>query len=81
MEEKKIFKELEKMLREEWELDKTVPITLETNFKIDLGKDSLDIYEFAYKVEENLDIPIPDGEIVNFEYVGDLVKYLNEQIK
>jgi acyl carrier protein len=56
-------------------------ITPKTHFKRDLGMDSLDAYEYLYRVEEGLGISIPDERTAEFETIGHYLDYLDEQQK
>jgi acyl carrier protein len=52
-------------------------ITESTYLRRDLGLDSLDQYEFAYLVEEEFNIRIPDEKaIVEFETFSDYINYI-----
>jgi len=52
-------------------------ITGDTKFLEDLGMDSLDTYEYAYKVMENFaGVHISDEKISEFETIGDYISYI-----
>ena len=51
---------------------------LDTNFKDDLGVDSLDLYEIVMKLEDEFDVEIPTEELEKMETVGDVVEYIKE---
>ena len=51
-------------------------ITLETNFKDDLGADSLDLFELVMALEEEYDVEIPTEDLESIATVGDVVKYI-----
>ncbi len=51
-------------------------ITMESNFRADLGADSLDLVEIIMAVEKEFDVEIGDDEIVKIETVGDAVNIL-----
>lgn len=42
----------------------------------DLGLDSLDTIDLAFKCERKFDIQIPDDVVENFSTVGDVVQYI-----
>lgn len=46
-------------------------ITMETNFKDDLGLDSLDIMQFVVEVENELGVTIPDEALESIATVKD----------
>ena len=52
-------------------------IKLETNFKEDLGVDSLDLFEMVMALEEECGIEIPSEDLEKIATVNDLVEYLN----
>lgn len=62
---------LSKQLRIEREI-----INMETDIAADLGADSLDVVEMLMAIEEDLDISIPEEEVLAFKTVGDVVTYL-----
>jgi acyl carrier protein len=47
----------------------------------DLGLNSLDAIELMFKVEEEFDLEIPDGDLQRFRTVGDLVSYLEARLR
>jgi acyl carrier protein len=51
-------------------------INMETDIAADLGADSLDVVEMLMAIEEDLDISIPEEEVLSFKTVGDVVTYL-----
>lgn len=53
-------------------------ITMDTNLMKDLEADSIDAVEIIMGIEEEYDIEIPDEESDRFQYVGDLVRYIEE---
>ena len=56
-------------------------ITLDTNIKTDLNADSLTVVELLFAMEQEYNITIPDEVVDTLETVGDLVKYLETQVK
>ena len=51
-------------------------IKLESNFKDDLGADSLDLFELVMALEEEFDVEIPSEDIESIVTVKDVVEYL-----
>lgn len=51
-------------------------ITLDAQFKEDLGADSLDLMEMVMSLEDEYGIEIPVEELEQIETIGDLVEYL-----
>ena len=54
-------------------------MNLDTNFKDDLGVDSLDLYEIVMKMEEEFDVEIPAEELDNFATFEDVLNYLKSK--
>jgi acyl carrier protein len=52
-------------------------ITEATDFKDDLGLDSLDLFELVMAFEEEYGIEIPQDDLDNIATVGDVVEYLS----
>ena len=51
-------------------------LTEETNFKEDLGADSLDLFEMVMEFEEEFEVEIPSEDLEQIATIGDVVKYL-----
>lgn len=56
-------------------------ITEDTTFINDLGADSLDIYQIAMNLEEELDLEIPSEEVELISTVGDAVALLKRMLE
>ena len=56
-------------------------VTMESNIATDLGADSLDVFEILMGLEEEFNITIPDEKVNEIKIVGDLVKFIDEEIK
>lgn len=52
---------------------------LDTNFKDDLGVDSLDLYEIVMKMEDEFDVEIPAEELENVATFEDVLNYLKSK--
>lgn len=53
-------------------------ITLDTNFRSDLGLNSLELVNLAVALEEEFDVEIPDREIAHIETVSDVVRLIED---
>jgi acyl carrier protein len=53
-------------------------VTPTARFTEDLGADSLDIVEMIMRIEEELEIEIPDEEAEKLSTVADAVKYVED---
>lgn len=51
-------------------------IEIETNFKDDLGADSLDLVELVMALEEEYNVEIPSDDLNSLETVGSVIEYL-----
>lgn len=51
-------------------------ITVETNFKDDLGADSLDLMELVMGFEEMFEVEIPTEDLTEIATVGDVIEFL-----
>lgn len=54
-------------------------ITLTSNFKEDLGADSLDLFELVMALEEEFDVEIPQEDLNSIETVEAVINYLREK--
>ena len=54
-------------------------ITAASNFKDDLGADSLDLYELIMALEEEYDVEIPTDDLENIATVGDVINFLKDK--
>lgn len=54
-------------------------ITEDTDFKDDLGADSLDLFEMVMALEEEYSIEMPAEELADIHTVGDIINYLKEK--
>ena len=63
------------ILSKQLRIDREI-INMETDIAADLGADSLDVVEMLMAIEEELDITIPEEEVLAFKTVGDVVTYL-----
>ena len=54
-------------------------ITMDTNFKDELGADSLDLFELVMALEEEYDVEIPSEDLTNINTVEDVINYLKDK--
>ena len=52
---------------------------LDTNFKDDLGVDSLDLFEIVMKMEDEFDVEIPAEELEDVATFEDVLNYLKSK--
>ena len=72
-----VFEKIRDIIVDQLKLEETM-VTMDTNLMKDLEADSLDAVEIIMGIEKKFDIEIPDEEAENFQLVGDLVKYVEE---
>ena len=72
-----MLEKMKELITEQLNLD-GVEITEASNFKDDLGADSLDIFEMIMSMEEEFDTEIPSEELEKMSTVGDVMNYLKE---
>lgn len=79
MKEEEIFEKVKGIIAEQLGVSEGL-VTLEATFIDDLSADSLDIVELVMTLEEEFDIQIPDEDAERIVSVGDVVKYIKEQV-
>ncbi len=72
-----IFDKIKDIIIEQLQVEES-DISMETNLMKDLSADSLDAVEIIMAIEEEYGIEIPDEDAENFQTVGDLVEYVEE---
>lgn len=72
-----MFEKLKDIIAEQLSVDAD-DIELTTNFKDDLGADSLDLYEFVMALEEEYNCEIPSDDLAAIATVEDVIKQLKE---
>lgn len=70
-----MFEKVKEMIVEQLNLE-GVTITLESNFKDDLGADSLDLFELVMAMEEEFNVEIPSEDLEKIATVGDVINYM-----
>ena len=55
-------------------------VTMEADFVVDLGADSIDLVEIYMDLEDTYKMSIPDDELPNIKTVDDLVKFVEEKV-
>ena len=72
-----VYEKIRDMVSTQFNLDKE-EIIMETDFRKDLGADSIDLVELIMSIEEEFDLEVEDEEIENINTVKDAVDYINE---
>lgn len=74
-----MFEKVKAILVDQLDVDEDV-VTMDASITDDLGADSLDVADIAMSLEEEFDISIPDDQLQNIKTVGDIVKYIEENV-
>ena len=74
-----LLEKLKKLIADNLEIEPE-KISLDSNFRQDLGADSLETYELVYAIEEELGISIPDEKANEFETVKDALAYIQNEL-
>lgn len=70
-----MLEKMKEIITEQLNLD-GVAITEESNFKDDLGADSLDLFELVMSLEEEFGVEIPSEDLEQIATVGDVMNYM-----
>lgn len=70
-----MLERVKEIIQEQLSLD-GVEITEESNFKDDLGADSLDLFELVMAFEEEYNIEIPSEDLEQLTTVGAVIEYM-----
>ena len=73
-----MFERVKEIIEERLSLD-GVEITMESNFKEDLGADSLDLFELVMAFEEEYGVEIPSEDLEQITTVGAVIEYLKSK--
>ena len=73
-----MLEKLKEMIAEQLNAEEA-EITEATNFKEDLGADSLDLFELVMTLEEEYGVEIPSEELQQLTTVGAVMNYLKEK--
>lgn len=69
-----MLEKLAELIKEQLNYDGEVKA--ESNFKDDLGADSLDLFELVMSMEEEFGVEIPSEDLEKIVTVGDVIDYL-----
>lgn len=70
-----MLEKMKEIIAEQLSVDES-EIELTSDFKEDLGADSLDLFELVMALEEEYDVEIPSEELENIATVEDVIEYL-----
>ncbi len=73
-----MLEKMKEMIAEQLGVD-AAAVTPETNFKDDLGADSLDLFELIMSMEEEFGVEIPTEDLEKMATVKDVMDYLKNK--
>ena len=74
-----VFDKIKDIIVEQLDVEEDA-VTMEASITEDLGADSLDVVDLVMSIEESFDVEIPDEEVENIKTVGDIVKYIENNV-
>lgn len=74
-----VFDKIKDIIVDQLDVDED-KVTMEASITEDLGADSLDVVDLVMSLEEEFDVEIPDDAVENVKTVGDIVKYVEDNI-
>lgn len=75
-----VFEKIKAVLEEELGINGD-DITMDSNMVTDVGADSLDIVQLLIRMEKEYGIKFSDEEIKSVKTVGDVVRYIESNVK
>ena len=75
-----IFTKVQKIVKEQLEVEELSDVKPESNFANDLGADSLDTVELVMALEEEFDIEIPDEAAEGITTVQACVDFISSKL-
>ncbi len=73
-----MLEKLKSMIAEQLSINEA-EINADSNFKDDLGADSLDLFELVMSLEEEYGVEIPSEDLEKIATVNDVMEYLKEK--
>ena len=74
-----VFERIRQILMDQLDLEEE-KITMESDIVDDLEADSLDVVDLVMTIEDEYSLEVPDDQIENFRTVGDVVRYIEENV-
>lgn len=75
-----VLEKLSKIIADQLSMEQS-KIKADTSLKEDLQADSLDIVEIIMSIEDEFEIQVDDDDALAFKTVGDVVEYIEKNIK
>ena len=73
------FERIRELLAEQLDIDEE-KITMDSDILEDFEADSLDVVDMVMTLEDEFGVEIPDEDIENFNTVGDVVRFVDDNI-
>jgi acyl carrier protein len=73
------FERIRELLAEQLDIDEE-KITMDSDILEDFEADSLDVVDMVMTLEDEFGVEIPDEDIENFHTVGDVVRFVDDNI-
>ena len=74
-----VFEKVRDILVDQLDLEEE-NVTMDASITDDLGADSLDVVDLVMSLEEEFDVEIPDNQVENIKTVGDIVRYIEDNV-
>jgi len=74
-----VYEKVREIIASQLELEED-EVTLDASIADDLGADSLDVVDLAMSFEDEFNVEIPDDLVESIRTVGDIVKYIEENL-
>ena len=75
-----VFDKVKKIIVDQLDVEED-KVTEAASITDDLGADSLDVVDLVMSFEEEFDIELPDDQVEKIKTVGDIVKFIEEEVE
>ena len=75
-----VFEKILQILADQLDIKEKEKITMESDIVEDLEADSLDVVDLIMSLEDEFGVEVPDDAIENFHTVGDIVRYVEDNL-
>ena len=74
-----VFEKLREIICDQLQVNED-EVTMEANIRDDFDADSLDFVDIVMSIEDEFSVEVPDEAIDDIKVVGDLVKFIEENM-
>lgn len=74
-----VFEKLREIICDQLQVNEE-EVTMESNIRDDFDADSLDFVDIVMSIEDEFNVEVPDEAIEDIKSVGDLVKFIEENM-